>query len=140
MEIQYHPAAEKWLAEIATDVELVEVFGEVMALITALEKYGRSLEGEETSPIVSSRFDMHELRRTPPSTTLPYAEGPPVIRILYAFCQRQNAGPVAVILLGGDKADLGEDWYLSNVPVSERRLEEYVRRHDELKPLGRRST
>ena len=88
----------------------------------------------------SSRFDMHELRRTPPSETLPYAEGPPVIRILYAFCQRQNAGPVAVILLGGDKADLGEDWYLSNVPVSERRLEEYVRRHDELKPLGRRST
>jgi len=76
VEIQYHPAAEKWLAEIATDVELVEVFGEVMALITALEKYGRSLEGEETSPIVSSRFDMHELRRTPPSTTLPYAEGP----------------------------------------------------------------
>ncbi len=63
-----------------------------------------------------------------------------MIRILYAFCQRQNAGPVAVILLGGDKADLGEDWYLSNVPVSERRLEEYVRRHDELKPLGRRST
>jgi hypothetical protein len=140
VEIQYHPAAEMWLAEFASDEELIDVFGEIMALITALERYGRSLEGEETSPIVSSRFDMHELRRTPPSETLPYADSPPVIRVLYAFCQRQTADPVAVILLGGDKADLGEDWYLSNVPVSERRLEEFVRRNNELKPLGRRST
>jgi hypothetical protein len=88
VEIQYHPAAEKWLVGIASDEDFVEVFGDVMALIAALEKYGRGLEGEETNPIMSSRYDMHELRRTPPSTTVPYADGPPVIRILYAFCRR----------------------------------------------------
>lgn len=139
MEILYHPAAGQWLTEIASDDELIEVFGEIMALITALEKYGRSLDGEETRPIVSSRFDMHELRRTPPSETLPYADSPPVIRVLYAFCQRHNGVPVAVILLGGDKAELGEDWYLSNVPVADGRLDQYVKRHNGLRPIGRRS-
>ena len=86
-----------------------------MALIGALERYGRSLEGEETSPIVSSKYDMHELRRTPPSATLPYADEPPVIRILYAFCRRRGDNPIAVILLGGDSSDRPEDWYRSNV-------------------------
>jgi hypothetical protein len=139
VEIQYHPTAEKWFVEIASDEDFVEVFGDVMALIGALERYGRNLGGEETSPIVSSRYDMHELRRTPPSATVPYAVGPPVIRVLYAFCRRQNSDPIAVILLGGDKAELGEDWYRSNVAVAERRLEEYARRHSNLELLGRRS-
>lgn len=140
MEVGYHPAAAMWLEEIAADEELIEVFGEVMALIGALEQLGRSLEGEETSPIVSSQYDMHELRRTPPSATAPYALHPPIIRILYAFFRSPRPDPVAVILLGGDKAKLGEDWYRTNVPASERRLEEYARRHPELKPIRRRRT
>ena len=138
MEIVYHPAADRWLGAIGSDAELVEVFCELMALIGALERYGRSLEGEETSPIVSSRYDMHELRRTPPSTTLPYADAPPVIRILYAFCRRQTKDPLAVILLGGDKSQLGDDWYLTNVAIAEGRLEEYVRRYPELEAVRRR--
>ena len=138
MEIRYHPAADGWLRKIASDTEWAEVFGELMALIGALERYGRSLEGEETSPIVSSKYDMHELRRTPPSATLPYADEPPVIRILYAFCRRRGDNPIAVILLGGDKSDRPEDWYRSNVAVAERRLEEYVRRDPELEAMRRR--
>ncbi len=56
------PSRSDVVEEIAADEELIEVFGEVMALIGALEQLGRSLEGEETSPIVSSQYDMHELR------------------------------------------------------------------------------
>ena len=139
MEVTYHPAASNWLELFAGDEELIEVFGELMALIGALEAFGISLEGDETRPIVSSKYEMHELRRTPPSATLPYADKPPVIRILYAFCRRRDQGPVAVILLGGDKSELGEAWYLSNVAVAERRLEEYAQRYPQLKPMMRRS-
>lgn len=83
VEVRYHPLFERWLTELADADE--EIFGEVMALLTALEEHGRELDDEdreESHPVVTSRYDMHALRRTPPSEAAPYAVGPPVLRIL----------------------------------------------------------
>jgi len=69
VEVRYHPSFEKWLAGADE-----EIFGEVMALLTALEEHGRDLDDErweEFHPVVTSRFDMHALRRTPPSEAAP---------------------------------------------------------------------
>jgi hypothetical protein len=44
MEVRYHPFFEQWLVELAEADE--EVFGEVMALLSALEQHGRDLEDE----------------------------------------------------------------------------------------------
>ena len=110
MEVRYHPLFEKWLAELAEADE--EIFGEVMALLNALEKHGRELDDEsreESHPVVTSRFDMHALRRTPPSEAAPYAD-PPVLRILYAMCTTNTGSEAAVVLLGGDKTTLGTNW------------------------------
>lgn len=107
MEVRYHPLFERWLAELAEADE--EIFGEVMALLTALETHGRDLDDErreESHPVVTSRYDMHALRRTPPSEAAPYADRPPVLRILYAFCRTSDRGEVAVVLLGGDRPPL----------------------------------
>jgi hypothetical protein len=65
VDVRYHPLFERWLNELAEADE--EIFGEVMALLTALELHGRDLEDErrdESHPVVTSRFDMHALRRT----------------------------------------------------------------------------
>lgn len=81
MDLQYHPLFERWLEELAEEDE--EIFGEVMGLLTALELYGRVLgdeQREESHAVVTSRFDMHALRRTPPSQAAPYADSPPVLR------------------------------------------------------------
>ena len=89
MEVRYHPLFERWLVELAEADE--EIFGEVMALLTALEMHGRDLDPEdreESHPVVTSRYDMHALRRTPPSEAAPYAIGPPVLRILYAIAEQ----------------------------------------------------
>ncbi len=52
MELLYHPLFERWLEELAEEDE--EVFGEVMGLLTALERYGRVLgdeQREESHPV-----------------------------------------------------------------------------------------
>jgi hypothetical protein len=67
MEVRYHPLFERWLAELAEADE--EIFGEVMALLTALETHGRDLDDEpreESHPVVTSRYDMHALPDTTP--------------------------------------------------------------------------
>lgn len=100
VEICYHPLFRQWLVELAEADE--EIFGEVMALLTALEQHGRDLhheDREETHPVVTSRCDMHALRRTPPSEAAPYAMGPPVLRILYAICRTDSNDERAVVLL-----------------------------------------
>jgi hypothetical protein len=52
----------------------------------------------------------------------PYADRPPVLRILYAICQAP-AGETAVVLLGGDKTALDNAWYPAAVSEAEvRRL------------------
>jgi hypothetical protein len=139
MEVRYHPLFERWLAALAEDDE--EIFGEVMALLTALEIHGRDLDDEhreESHPVVTSRFDMHALRRTPPSQAAPYADSPPVLRTLYSICNASDGSEVAVVLLGGDKTVLGNNWYPVNLAEAEHRLEQYCRQDPDLSPIVKR--
>jgi hypothetical protein len=139
VEVRYHPLFERWLAELADTDE--EVFGEVMALLTALESHGRDLDDEsreESHPVVTSRYDMHTLRRTPPSEAAPYAVGPPVLRILYAICRTFGRAEVAVVLLGGDKTALGNNWYPVNLNEAEARLDSYCQQHADASPIVKR--
>lgn len=138
MDVCYHPLFERWLVELTAADE--EVFGEVMALLAALEMHGRDLDDEsreESHPVVTSRFDLHALRRTPPSEAAPYADGPPVLRILYAVCTR-NSSEMAVVLLGGDKTELGSHWYPVNVKEAEGRLDQHCRHHPGTSPIVKR--
>lgn len=140
MEVRYHPLFERWLSELAEADE--EVFGEVMALLTALEVHGRDLEDErrdESHPVVTSRFDMHALRRTPPTESTPYASAPPVLRILYAHCADPAGGDIAVVLIGGDKTSLGNFWYPPKIAEAEQRLEQYRRTYPHLQPMTKRA-
>lgn len=94
MELLRHPLFDRWLLQLAADEDLLEVYGEVLALLSALGTYGRELEDdsqEESHRVVSSIYDMHALRRTPPSATAPYADVPPVLRILYVWCRSKDA-------------------------------------------------
>mgnify|MGYP000874901664 CR=1 FL=1 len=138
MEVRIHPLFQRWLAALAEADE--EIFGEVMASLAALETYGRDLDDErrdESHPVVTSRYDLHALRRTPPTGTTPYADRPPVLRILYARCRTPD-GEVAVALLGGDKTGLGNAWYPANVSEAEVRLDQYTRQHPDTDPIVRR--
>ena len=139
MEVRYHPLFERWMSDLADGDD--EIFGEVMALLTALEAHGRDLDDEardESHPVVTSRYDMHALRRTPPSQSTPYATRPPVLRILYGYCRTDTGDEVVVMLLGGDKTTLGNHWYPPHVAESESRLDQYCRQYPELKPIAKR--
>lgn len=139
MEVRYHPLFERWLTELAEADE--EIFGEVMALLTALEEHGRDLDDErheESHPVVTSRYDMHALRRTPPSEAAPYATSPPILRVLYAYCADSDEHDLAVVLLGGDKTNLDNLWYPPNVSEAEHRLDQYSRRNTDLTPIAKR--
>ena len=128
------PAVDPWLTKVA-DFNL-DVYAEILALVDAIRRFGRELTDPESHPVVTSKFDMHALRRTPPSNTAPFADSPPVIRILYAFCRNELGTHVAVVLLGGDKTDLGNRWYPPNIAEAERRLLIYGGQK-QLKPMRR---
>ena len=135
MEVVLYPDVDRWLTRVA-QFDL-DVYAEIVALIDALQTYGRHLGDPESHPAVTSPFDMHALRRTPPSATTPYADGPPVIRILYAFCRRRSGDQVALVLLGGDKTELGNRWYPPNIAEAQRRLLIHAGQH-RLTPLRRK--
>jgi hypothetical protein len=139
VEVRYHPSFERWLTELAEADD--EVFGEVMALLTALEEHGRDLEGEardESHPIVTARYDLHALRRTPPTQSTPYASGPPVLRIVYGYYRDKAGNEVAVALVGGDKTTLGNHWYPPHIAEAEQRLDQYCRQYPELTAIVKR--
>ncbi|MEO8697344.1 MAG: hypothetical protein ABI658_27825 [Acidimicrobiales bacterium] len=139
MDVRYHPLFDRWFAELAQGDE--EVFGDVMALLSALEDHGRALDDErreESHPVVTSRYDLHALRRTPPTQSTPYATQPPVLRVLYGYCRAADRSDVAVALLGGDKSTLGNLWYSANINEAKARLEQYCRRYSGLTPIVKR--
>lgn len=112
-----------------------------MALLVALEQHGRELDDEareESHPIVTARYDLHALRRTPPTQSTPYATGPPVLRIIYGYCTSPDATDVAVVLTGGDKTTLGNLWYRPNIAEAQTRLEQYARHHTDLTRIVKR--
>jgi hypothetical protein len=138
MEVRYHPFFESWLVALVGADE--EVFGDVMALLTALERHGRDLEAEardESHPIVTARYDLHALRRTPPTQSTPYADAPPVLRVIYGFCRTAD-GEIAVALVGGDKTTLENQWYPPHIAEAQDRLDQYCRQYPELTPIVKR--
>ena len=101
----------------------LEVAGQVQSLIDALERHGTQLGQPEAGPIAGSNLKLRALRRSPPTATTPYAEGPPFLRMLYGFVDKGEGETAAVILLGGDKTVTGNDWYPLNIVEAERRME-----------------
>lgn len=87
---------------------------------------------------MTSRYDVHALRRTPPSEAAPHAVAPPVLRILYAICREVGEAEVAVVLLGGDKTVLGHNWYPVNLNEAEARLDDYCRHNVDVSPIVKR--
>lgn len=77
VEVRQHPLFNAWLKELAGADQLQEVFGEVMALINALESHGRELEGDESHPVASTQYDLHALRRNPRLRPRPTPTGRP---------------------------------------------------------------
>ncbi len=118
-DVLYHPKFasqyEALAANAATSEELMGLFGEISALLLALENFGHGIEGEQSDdashPIVTSRYQTFALRRTPPTKFTPYAESKPVLRIPYVWFQGPGGEELAVVMLVGDKSDLGNAWY-----------------------------
>lgn len=126
MEVVYHPYFLEWFEELV-DLD-VEVAGEIQALIDALAAHGRELGDPESHTVVTSRLGLRALRRTPPTSVTPYAQGPPVIRVLYGFVAPVQREVRPVLLLGGDKTALGNRWYPTNLAEAERRLTVFAAR------------
>ena len=143
VDVYLHPLFAGWLRSLSGEdnddgVDWWEVQAEIAALLMALETHGRDLGDPECHEVVSSRYDMHALRRTPPTTTTPYADAPPVLRLLFAFVADSKGGEAAVVLVGGDKTQLGNRWYPPHVLRAEQRLEQWCRQRSEYRPIVRR--
>ncbi|MDE0699413.1 MAG: hypothetical protein F4Y27_09340 [Acidimicrobiaceae bacterium] len=141
MDVRLHPLFQDWLEDLADPSgpdELFDVYIEVMALISALEEFGRDLGDPECHPVVTASYDLHALRRSPPTSTTPYAQGPPVLRILFGYVRSEDRQEVAVVALGGDKIWLGNAWYPANVTQAQDRIDQWCQIHPGFKPLMRR--
>jgi hypothetical protein len=121
MELRLDPHFDTWLTTLSSDEDLLDVYADILALLDALETHGQQLIEPESKPIQTSRF-LRELRRTPPSDAAPLADQPPIIRVLYAFCRTATGDTIALVLIGGDKTQLGNAWYPKNIMLAETRL------------------
>lgn len=138
MIIDQHPTFGAWLIRQSDDD--LETYGELVALVYFLETNGSAaLVGyDECHPVVTSPY-LYALRRTPPTTTTPYADRPPVMRMLFALTIDRDASVGAVLLLGGDKSRLGNLWYPPNVAEAHSRLTDWTN-HTRARPIQQRGT
>jgi len=143
MEVVLHPLFESWFTSltdgsVAGSTDWWEVAAEIAALLGALETHGKNLGDPECHEVFSARYDIRALRRTPPTEVTPLAVGPPVIRVLVGFVRGGQGQTVAVALLGGDKATLGNRWYPANVERAQQRLDQWCSRNPGFTPIVRR--
>lgn len=146
VEVRLHPRFQEWLERLAevgdqqgsNPGDRLQVLAEIMALINALERHGRELGDPECHPVVTARYDLHALRRTPPSAAAPYADSPPVLRILFGYVSDGAGREIAVVVVGGDKTRLGNRWYPANVARAQDRIDEWCRRNPGYTPTIRR--
>jgi hypothetical protein len=125
--VEFHSYFAAQFEALCEDEDQSEVAGEITALLDALERHGHDVEGgtpgDPSHPIVISRLRTFALRRTPPTNYTPYADRPPVIRIAYVwFNDRSTNEEFAVVILMGDKTQLGNNWYPSKVNAIESTL------------------
>jgi hypothetical protein len=131
MKVRFFPKFERWLSSLA--LEDTDVFSEVMALINALEHYGKDLENtDESHPVRSSKLNLHALRRTPATLSTPYATGNPILRLVYGYSQDAQGQTEIVMLIGGDKSNLGNLWYPPHIAEAEQRLRSYNAQRSQL--------
>ena len=117
--VEYHPVFAEQFEKLCQEPTTYEIAGEIAALLEALEKHGHDIEGDAgddpSHPVVTSRYQMFTLRRTPPTIYTPYATVQPVIRIPYVWFAAPQADELAVVMLMGDKTNLGNNWYPAKV-------------------------
>lgn len=146
--VRFHPkfaSQYECLAEQAGGSDdLLELFGEISALIQALEDFGHDIEGDQpddaSHPIVISRYQTFALRRAPPTRFTPYAYNPPILRIPYVWFDAGGRDETAVVMLFGDKTNRGNDWYPHIVQQIEKSMiPEWEQRHPQQKARVRRT-
>ncbi|MCW2659203.1 MAG: hypothetical protein JWP83_355 [Mycobacterium sp.] len=84
----------------------------VTGAIDLLELEGPTLGRPTVDNVNGSKF--HSLKELRPAGTS--------IRILFIFDPRRQA----ILLLGGDKAGTWKSWYDKNIPIAERRYENWL--------------
>lgn len=134
--VEHHPYFASQYEQLCLKPDTTEIAGEVTQLLDALETHGGpAIEGvdpaDASHPIVTSTLDMFALRRTPPTRYTPYADKPPILRIPYVwFFDAEKRTDLAVVMLIGDKATLGNNWYPAQVQLIQSRLvPEWERAH-----------
>jgi len=133
VDVHLHPLFSRWLDEL--EKHDFDVWAEVLALINAVQEFGRALGDPECHPVVVARYDLHALRRTPPSVTTPYAQAPPILRVLFGFVSDDEHREVAVVAIGGDKTTLGNAWYPANVTQAEARIDQWCQQNPTYRPI-----
>ena len=94
-----------------------------MAAIRVLREFGPALGRPLVDTVKASKYkNMKELR--PPSS------GTSEIRVLFAFDPQRSA----ILLVGGDKQGAWSKWYLTSIPIADRRYADHVRALSSAKP------
>ena len=100
-------AVEAWYFGLAEDAMTA-----VTGAIDLLEAEGPMLGRPTVDKVAGSKF--HNMKELRPAGTS--------VRILFIFDPERQA----ILLLGGDKAGAWESWYDKNIPVTERRYEDWL--------------
>lgn len=102
---------EEWVLGLDDDT-----YDQVAAAIDVLAELGPALGRPLVDRIEGSR--LHNLKELRPGSS-----GSSEVRVLFDFDPDRRA----VLLVGGDKAGNWRDWYTENIPVAERRYEQWIR-------------
>jgi hypothetical protein len=107
--VAFHPACGEWAEQLdQADAEAL------LAAIRVLRDAGPALGGPLVDTVMGSRHpNMKELR--------PGSTGRTEIRWLFAFDVMRKA----ILLVGGDKSEDWQGWYVRNVPVADDRFDQH---------------
>ncbi len=121
--VEFHPAFREWAEQLGQgDAEAL------LAAIRVLCDVGPGLGRPLVDTVVASRHkNMKELR--------PGSTGRTEVRVLFAFDRVRKA----VLLVGGDKSEDWKGWYVRNIPIADRRLEEHQEALARQRPATKKS-
>ncbi len=106
--VSMHPEFESWIRD-----ENRETQESIWAAVKVLAQQGPNLGRPLVDSIKGSRIkNLKELRPPSPGRT--------EIRVLFAFDKQR----IALLLVGGNKAQTWSDWYPANIRLAELRFEE----------------
>ena len=109
-----------WFLELAVrDPDSAEL---VAGAVDLLEREGPSLGRPAVDRIKGSRH--HNMKELRPGST-----GDTEVRILFIFDPRRQA----ILLVAGDKSGAWKQWYQRNIPLAERRYDDWLDSHGDRK-------